>query len=371
MKIQRKAVSLALSALLLSAQPLTVYAISDEDRAAYEKQAQQKLEESNAVQSKIDSISEQKRAIDEEAATAIANHKAAKAELDETKSRMAANEKRLTVLKKDYNEKSDKLGTRVRDIYINGQISYIDVLFGAKDFSDFLTRMDLLKRIIKQDYDLVQVVMADKEEMEAKQKSLAADKEKQEVQEKKTRASRQNMEEKVRRQKAIIEKLKSDKATIDREYDELMAASKQVTRMLQQSSMANMPVSGSGAMIWPISGSVTSDFGWRMHPITGTQKFHSGIDIGGDYGMPIHAAQSGTVEYAGWISGYGNAVIINHGGGISTLYGHNESLTVSVGDTVGQGQTIAYCGSTGNSTGPHCHFEVRQNGEPVSPYSYL
>ena len=82
-------------------------------------------------------------------------------------------------------------------------------------------------------------------------------------------------------------------------------------------------------------------------------------------------AQAGTVEYAGWISGYGNAVIINHGGGISTLYGHCQSLNVSVGESVSQGDVIAYCGSTGNSTGPHCHFEVRENGEPVNPLSYL
>ena len=85
----------------------------------------------------------------------------------------------------------------------------------------------------------------------------------------------------------------------------------------------------------------------------------------------IAAAASGTVEYAGWISGYGNTVIINHGGGVTTLYGHNQSLAASVGQQVSQGETIAYCGSTGNSTGPHCHFEVRQNGSPVSPYGYL
>ena len=172
-----------------------------------------------------------------------------------------------------------------------------------------------------------------------------------------------------------FDRLKNDKATIDAQYDEFMAASKHIEEMLRQSSYASatpaMVSGGSGAMIWPIAGPITSEFGWRVHPISGTQKFHSGLDIGGDYGMPIAAAQSGTVEYAGWISGYGNTVILNHGGGITTLYGHNESLAVGVGQTVSQGETIAYCGSTGNSTGPHCHFEVRQGGEPVSPYSYL
>ena len=126
-----------------------------------------------------------------------------------------------------------------------------------------------------------------------------------------------------------------------------------------------------GGMIWPLSGPITSEFGWRTHPIFGTTRYHSGIDIGGDYGLPIQAAAAGTVTYAGEISGYGNAVIIDHGGGITTLYGHNDSLVVGEGQVVGQGQVIAWCGSTGNSTGPHCHFEVRENGEPVSPYGYL
>ena len=124
-------------------------------------------------------------------------------------------------------------------------------------------------------------------------------------------------------------------------------------------------------MIWPLSGPITSEYGWRTHPIYGTQKFHSGLDIGGEYGLPIQAAAAGTVSYAGWISGYGNTVMIDHGGGVVTLYGHNESLNVQVGQLVGQGQIIAMCGSTGNSTGPHCHFEVEVNGEVVSPYLFL
>ena len=131
-----------------------------------------------------------------------------------------------------------------------------------------------------------------------------------------------------------------------------------------------MPAGG-GGMIWPISGPITSEFGWRTHPIFGNARFHSGLDIGGDYGLPIHAAQSGVVIEAGWIGGYGNTVMIEHGGGIVTLYGHNESLAVGVGQHVNQGDVIAYCGSTGNSTGPHCHFEVRLGGEPVSPWDYL
>lgn len=124
-------------------------------------------------------------------------------------------------------------------------------------------------------------------------------------------------------------------------------------------------------MMWPVNGVITSQYGYRVHPIFGSTIYHSGMDIGVDYGTPVAAADSGYVVEAGWISGYGYAVIIDHGNGLSTLYGHNESLAVSAGQSVSKGQTIAYAGSTGNSTGPHVHFEVRSNGDPVDPMAYL
>ncbi|WP_432646859.1 murein hydrolase activator EnvC family protein [Mitsuokella sp.] len=373
MRDWQKKVSCLTAAVLLFQMPCLAAALSD-DRGtseSYESQAAAKLQQSNELQTKIDNISEEKRTLDEAADAAIEKHKERRAELDETEARIKENETELAALQKDYEAKQARLGRRVRDIYINGQISYLDVLFGAKDFQDFLTRMDLLKRIIREDYELVKDVQEVKDSMELRQAGLEQDRATQAEQEEEAHLARADMEEKVKRREALIERLKTDKNLIDQQYDELMRASRQIGEMLRGDGMGNMPALGSGAMIWPISGPVTSEFGWRVHPITGTRKFHSGIDIGGDYGLPVHAAQSGTVEYAGWISGYGNTVIINHGGGITSLYGHNQSLSVSAGQQVRQGEVISYCGSTGNSTGPHCHFEVRQNGEPVSPYSYL
>ena len=327
------------------------------------------------MQTKIQNFSEEKRMVDEAADKAVADYKVVKDKLDETQSRMDANKAKLDQLETDYQKKSGLLGKRVRDIYINGQISYIDVLFGAKDFSDFLTRMDLLKRVIQQDYRLVETVLEDKHGIEKSQQALEKDRADEAVQVRDKESKKNDMLAKQKVKEKIIEKMKYDKETIDREYNELMAASKQVGQMVRSSQYqvsGGLPSgAGNGSMIWPISGPITSEFGWRIHPITGDSRFHSGLDIGGDYGMAVHAAAAGTVTYAGWISGYGNAVIIDHGGGITTLYGHNQSLNVSEGQSVAQGQVIAACGSTGNSTGPHCHFEVRQNGEPVSPYGYL
>jgi hypothetical protein len=138
-------------------------------------------------------------------------------------------------------------------------------------------------------------------------------------------------------------------------------------------NLGNGAGNGTASMTYPIKYplEVTSPFGWRTHPITGDKRFHSGVDLAGDYGAEIVAAATGTVAYAGWIDGYGNAVIIDHGNGIVTLYGHNQQLCVEVGQNVSEGTIIAYCGSTGNSTGPHCHFEVQVNDNPVDPGLFI
>lgn len=374
----KKFLSGALICTLLLSAPAMLHADELEDeKAGYEQQAQEKLEESGRIQAKIDSLSEEKRILDLEADEAIATYRELKADLDGIIERIRENEVRLEEVQADYEQKDRALGKRVRDIYINGQISYMDVVFGAKDFQDLMTRMDLLKRVIKQDYDLVQLVLAQKTEIEETKASLERDRAAREPKVLQAGRAKDIMVEKQQKRQALIDRMKSDKATVDREYDELMAASKKVAEMIQSrksqvsGSYANYTGGGGGGMIWPLSGPITSEFGWRVHPITGTQKFHSGIDIGGDYGQPVVAASSGVVSDACWISGYGNTVIIDHGGGVSTLYGHNQGFAVSVGQSVSQGQTIAYCGSTGNSTGPHCHFEVRVNGSVVSPYGYL
>lgn len=123
--------------------------------------------------------------------------------------------------------------------------------------------------------------------------------------------------------------------------------------------------------IWPVSGVVSSHFGFRISPGGIGSTYHEGLDIASSYGNPVHATANGRITQAGWVNGYGYLVEINHGNGIKTRYGHNSALLVSVGDQVVQGQTISLIGSTGNSTGPHCHYEVRVNGEAVDPTLFL
>ena len=413
------------SAIIISALMLSSTALADEieelesEKAEYDAQAQEAQRMSDQLWLEIESVSEVKRVLDQEAAEATADYEQKQATLDQTVARINENEKKFKAAERDYLKKQGVLSTRIRDIYINGQISYLDVLFGAKDFNDLFTRMDLLKRVVMQDYDLVQQVLAYQEQLKLIGEQLEADRKDQYDLARKAEYAKAVKDSKVARQQELIDRMQNDKAVYDRQYDEMMAASAHVAQLIEQSKfraaaeaaareraaaearareeaarraqMAQQqsnvttpasieyddgvetysPASSGGGMIWPISGPITSEFGWRTHPIFGSQRFHSGLDIGGDYGLPIHAALGGVVIESGWIGGYGNTIMIDHGGGVVTLYGHNESLAVGVGQTVSQGQVIAYCGSTGNSTGPHCHFEVRLNGEPVSPYNYL
>lgn len=371
-----KALNLALSLLISLSVTGTALADDLEDQLAdLQRQAEEQQAKTNEASAKVESVSERLRQIQEELRVATAEYKEVKGQLDSVEDKISDNTELLQKTEADLKVKNKKLQQRVRDIYINGQISYVDVLFGARDFADLMTRMDVLKRIIKHDYDLIMKVREEKATVENTRAQLEKDKAEAEVLVADAQAKKAKVEDKESEQQVLLDQAIYDRDTSERMYEEIMAASQEVANMIRRSHMSSAGYSGApagaGGMIWPISGPITSEFGWRTHPIFGTARFHSGLDIGGDYGMPIYAAASGTVIYAGWISGYGNAVIIDHGGGVTTLYGHNDSLNVSEGENVAQGQVIAMCGSTGNSTGPHCHFEVRENGEPVSPYGYL
>ncbi|MDD4320417.1 MAG: peptidoglycan DD-metalloendopeptidase family protein [Acidaminococcaceae bacterium] len=275
--------------------------------------------------------------------------------------------------KKEFLKTKKIYSKRLREIYINGQINYLDVLLGAKDFSDFSSRMYLLQRIISSDISLLNKLEKQKQDLADKQQALEENKKELDKVYAEVEAKKQLVETKTAEREAIYATALEEQNRLEQEYNELMESSKNISAMIQNMEQEGTmgSVHGSGRFIWPIHGEITSPFGWRTHPIFGTQTFHSGVDIGADYGDPILAADAGTIIYAGWISGYGNAVMIDHGSGLVTLYGHNTEVLVSVGQQVAQGQIIAHAGSTGNSTGPHCHFEVRLHGEPVNPMNYL
>lgn len=349
--------------------PLVFAESLSEKQERIEQQAQEEKNKIQEATDKLNEVSEKMRILQAKLDEANTAYKEIKAKLDNANEQIAQKEKQLADTEQSLKKNQKYLQKRVRDIYIHGQISYLDILFGAKDFSDFLTRMDLIKRILRYDYDLITKIHQERNSIIQTKAELEKEKAATEKLYDEAKTKKFALDDKKSALDKMIDRIKYDKETSEKAYKELMNASEQIALMIQR--RGSSAYVGTGQMIWPLGGPITSEYGWRTHPIYGNARYHSGIDIGGDYGMNIYAADSGTVTYSGWISGYGNTVIIDHGNGVSTLYGHNQSLTVSVGQNISQGDVIAHCGSTGNSTGPHCHFEVRVNGEPTNPYDYL
>ncbi len=265
------------------------------------------------------------------------------------------------------------LARRVRAIYMYGQLNYLEVIMGSKSFSDFANRLEMLKRIIRADFNLILEIRARQAEIEAKRAELEAQKKQVDELEAEAAKTQQAIAEKHAEQQAVLDEASRQKEAAEQMERDLQADSQDIQRRIQQRAAGGgVQIVGTGQLSWPVSGGViTSPQGWRVHPIFGTSIYHAGMDIGVDEGTPVHAADDGVVVDADWLGGYGNCVIIDHGNGMQTVYGHNSALVVSAGQRVSKGELIAYAGSTGYSTGPHCHFEVRINGEPVDPMGYL
>ena len=266
------------------------------------------------------------------------------------------------------------LARRVRAIYMYGQLNYLEVIMGSKSFSDFANRLELLKRIIRADFNLILEIRQRQAEIEAKRAELEAQKKEVDALEAEAAKTQQAIDQKRAEQQAVLDEASQQKEAAEQMERDLQADSQDIQRRIQQRAAGGggVQIVGTGQLSWPVSGGViTSPQGWRVHPIFGTSIYHAGMDIGVDEGTPVHAADDGVVVDADWLGGYGNCVIIDHGNGMQTVYAHNSALVVSAGQSVSKGELIAYAGSTGYSTGPHCHFEVRINGEPVDPMGYL
>lgn len=376
----KKQAALAAALLLLGTQlsASVSWAETIEEKRAQLDEIQQQLGEKDAQleekKKEIGNAMEQLILTQEELAEAKRKLAAIEARQQALEIKIRQNEAALAAKQKEYDKSRAVYKKRLRDIYENGQVNYLDVLLGAADFRDFSSRMYLLQRVVRRDFNLIDRLETQREELLAKKAELDDIKSQLSAAHEEGQKEQQIVAQKTVERQKLYEQALAEKAQLDAEYEELQRNSQEITAMIQRMEQEGrmMPqAGGTGQLAWPVNGEITSPFGWRVHPIWGTQIFHAGLDIGADYGDPVHAADSGTVVYAGWMGGYGNAVMIDHGGGMLTLYGHNSSITVGEGEQVSKGQTIALAGSTGNSTGPHCHFEVRIHGEVVSPLQYL
>lgn len=290
---------------------------------------------------------------------------------------ISENQQRLEQKRAELEVSIDNLDQRLRNMYKNGTIGFIDVILSSANVSDLITNVELISRIYTSDKNLVTALEREYEEIEEIQISLEN--------------QREELDGKLEELNTLEQQLADDYESISNakleqeevneelqdELAEFEAESAQISAMIANTSIdQEYQGTGSGYMTWPVPGyyRISSDYGYRICPFHG-YELHSGIDIPASYGANVVASADGLVISSGWMGSYGNAVLISHGSGLYTLYGHNSSLNVYTGQTVKQGDTIAFIGSTGSSTGNHSHFEVRLGGSnygnSVNPHVYL
>jgi murein DD-endopeptidase MepM/ murein hydrolase activator NlpD len=322
---------------------------------------------------------------DAEAAVGVleAELTSARNRLDQLTARLAAQTRRLERLRAEYEKAVSILEARVRAAYIDEPPDMLSFLVSASSFDEVVDNVELLNRIGRQDKRIARQVAHARTRTAVERRATIATRREQaatvsmisaHTDEARTARDRLAGE---RDRLATVEDLKESALTNTREtreeylheVDSLLAQSAALAERIrgaqdQSGSTASGEPSAAG-FIWPCDGVVVSGFGMRWG------RMHEGIDIGCAYGTPNRAAAAGTVIYAGWLGGYGNLVVVDHGNGLSTAYAHASSMLVSVRQSVSQGQTVSLVGSTGNSSGPHLHFEVRVNGVAVDPLPYL
>ncbi len=292
-------------------------------------------------------------------------------EISDTEENIARTEIELAAAEEEFAAKEELFKRRLRSIYEQGYVSYIDVLFGASSFGDFLTRFNNLRIIASNDQRLVEEIRAERDRIEAMKEELERQKSELEGMRRQILANREEVERVTITREAVLKDLQQEIARKEKAIQDLEAESQRLGSYIESLIRKDGGGGISGKLCWPVESPayITSGFGWRNDPITGVRKWHGAIDIG-TYGMPnyILAAEGGRVSLAGWNGGYGNCIIIDHGGGTATLYAHLSSYLVGSGQTVSRGQRIGRAGTTGYSTGVHLHFEVYEYNKP--PYRY-
>lgn len=378
-------------------------AVSQSDLDALEQQkqtlAQQKQEKKNtlsALREQQASFVETKAALDEKNELAQEEIQVIKEQIDLYTEMISEKEIEANEAQAAADEQLVLYKTHLRAMEENGTFNfYLSVLFGAKSFSDLLSRIDMISEIMESDKavedsykearDFALEVKAEYEEYKADltEKQNELEEEIKQLQAEIAEADNMiaELQKDIDAYTAEYSQMEADEQAVQAQIDQIAQKLKEQEEEAKRQNEANgtnQPTSpGSanvtGSYIWPAPSCtyVTSKYGYRIHPIFGTKKFHSGVDIGAQAGANVVAADGGTVSVATYSSSYGNYVMIYHADGSSTLYAHMSSLAVSAGQTVSQGDVIGYVGSTGWSNGPHLHFEVRINGSTVDPLGYF
>ena len=358
--------------------------------AEYRKQIEEAKAQSQEAQSKLDNVEGEINTVMQEVEDLNVSIDKTQSELTALSNQIEDLDKSIQVKTTDLKGKQKMLEERLVASYMNGNNTYLDALFSG-GFTNFITNYESIKQIAEYDNNLITEVKNSKQELENQKSEYEKAKKEKEDKSSELKKLKADKEKKVSN---LTDEQKQIQAQMD-EYDKQMkiisqkeaaAAEKEAAaaRVTQSSSSGSSSSNSgkvyssegqSGRFLWPVPSShnISSNYGYRIHPISGVRKLHAGIDIAAAGGADIVAGDDGTVLLAsfGYNGGYGNYIIINHGNGITTRYAHCSNLFVSTGDTVKKGQVIAAVGTTGASTGNHCHFEVRINGETTNPLNYL
>ena len=372
-----------------------------EDRLeTLDQKKQRAQEELDQVNARVDEIGRAVRALDEQRAAAQAKVDESDAKLDQLTARirdvhrkLVRAQKHLTILSEKLDgvqenliDRTNVFTERAVAAYKAGPSAYLDGLLGAETFNDLLDRYEYYESALDTDSEIIVDITSLRDELDRRRASveehkddiahakLSLEADRAEVQ--RLRAQRAAALEVVQgalqQKQSFLGDLQADKQRLEQLIAQFEKESSHIEAILAARAATTGPLPvGAGQFIWPVDGPVVSGFGMRTHPIFGDTRMHSGIDIAAPQGAPVVAAGAGEVIYVGVMSGYGNVVIIDHGGGLATTYNHLSSFATMTGQRVSAGTLIAAVGCTGYCTGPHLHFEVRINGTPVDPMPFL
>lgn len=377
--MQKKLLIVIFFIIVFNSISLMSFGTNSEELNKQKNEMQTKLEEANKNLESIDEeLSEnlqQIEKIDQNILSSEQNLKEVNSKIEENTESINKANSNLQAIEKEYKEKEDKLKERLITKYESGKTTYLDVLLSSKGLMQFISNCYLVSEITEYDNELLSSIEQEKEKIENEKQEL--EKIENELDEK--RQIQIKTETILANSKTMREfyvaKLNEEERKVQADIDECY---KQIALIEQEiRGLASVESLGSdyvgGAMIWPIPGNytITSSFGMRVHPITGVYKLHTGTDIGAAMGTDFVSCAYGVVVKAEYNTAYGNMVVIDHGGGVQTLYAHGSEIIAQIGQVVNAGDAVLKVGSTGYSTGPHAHFEVRINGEPQEPLKYI
>ncbi|WP_236912984.1 murein hydrolase activator EnvC family protein [Clostridium sp. Cult1] len=376
MRQKKKSIYFILALVLLFNYALVFADNSLDELKKKQKNAIQQMDDTKKeiknLETQTKDVSSQIEELDKEMDQAVVELEKVEKELDKLNEDINTTLKELEEAEEKIDGKQDTFNSRLRVMYKNGNVGYLEVLLAAANISDFLTRKDMVQSIVNHDVELIKYMKEQRDIIENKKTELQAKRASVEVARSKLQDRQNDLAKATRAKELLMTELQKDLKKAEEQYDKLNKLAKDIESEIVKRQRVDGPYSG-GVMSWPVPGHtrISSPYGYRIHPVFKTKKLHTGIDIPASRGTNVIAAADGTVIYSGSLGGYGKTIMIDHGGGIVTLYGHNSSLVVSEGTEVQKGDTIAKIGSTGISTGPHCHFEVRKNGSYVDPIPWL